>query len=180
MDREPDINRGSRSSGLQQGLSFLLGPSETLTDSDARRRSRLLSALLLIMLMVFAFIDTTKSVMDPDYTVVWFGYPFIVAAFALNRRGAFALGSWIILLMFPGVLFAAQILKVSGSGPNTLSYLVLGIMLASLLRPSRETAVYAGLNLVGILLMPLLSRGGIAWEMILTPLAINGIGTALT
>ncbi len=162
-------------------IDLLIDPPARLSHPDERRRSRLLSGFLLIMLVCFGSVDCYQALDDPSYQVPWYGYLFMLGAYCLNRcLGRFGLASWLQLMMFPVVIFVSLVLDKPGFTTSDLSYLVLGIMLASLLRGSKETAVFAGLNLAGMLLLPLLLPGSVQWRELITPLGIVGIGSALT
>ncbi len=148
--------------------------------ADQQRRSRLLSWLILIMLVAFGTVDLVEAHTQTDYQVPWIGYALMVSSYLLNWRGLFCLASWLQMSMFPLVIFSSVLHHDPGFTIPDLSYLLLGIMLASLLRDFLETILFAAFNLLSMLALPLLAPEVVpSWGSMLTPLATTGIGTTL-
>src|SRR6266545_4771919 len=138
-----------------------------------------LAIFLLLMTAIFMLVDTTRSLTVPQYRVPWYGYLFLGTAYALNRTRLYILAAGLTLSMVPLVVFATP-WSDAPSAANTLHYLILGILLASIFLSIRGLAIIASVNVVGVLLLPILAPVAIPnFAGIVTPLAINTIGAAL-
>jgi signal transduction histidine kinase len=111
----------------------------------------------------FGALDAFYVATKPGYVPPWYGYLLLVTAYALVRRGLYTAGAFLTLAMVPAVAFGLVASGRSASPRTTLSFLVLGIMLSSVLLPVRAVAVLTLLNLVGLsalrLLLPSLPGG---------------------
>ncbi len=157
----------------------LIEPAPAIRDVALRHKSRLLAIFLLLMTAIFMLVDTTRSLTVPQYRVPWYGYLFLGTAYALNRTRLYILAAGLTLSMVPLVVFATP-WSDAPSAANTLHYLILGILLASIFLSIRGLAIIASVNVVGVLLLPILAPVAIPnFAGIVTPLAINTIGAAL-
>jgi signal transduction histidine kinase len=116
-------------------LRAILGPSERIGDVGQRRRARWLAGLLVLMIAAFGTLDAYYLATRPGYLPPWYGYLFLGASYGLVRRGRYTSGALLALAMNPLVVFALVASGKSASPTTTLSFLVLGIMLASVLLP---------------------------------------------
>jgi len=168
--------RGGRFNTILQAL---IEPAPDIRDVALRHKSRLLAIFLLIMTAIFMLVDTHRSLTIPEYRVPWYGYLFLGTAYMLNRTRHYTLAAALTLSMFPLVVFATP-WSDPPSAANTLNYLVLGILLASIFFSVRGLAIIATVNIVGLLLLPILAPVVIpAFTTIVTPLAVNTIGATL-
>jgi signal transduction histidine kinase len=130
-------------------------------DPAARRRSRLLGAFLLVMIVLFAGLDGVGMLTQPGYTPPWSGYLFLASAWLLNRRGYYQVSAGLTLGMFPAVIFG-EVLQRAGANPaSTLAFLLPGLIVASILLPMWGLLLFAGLNLASVLAMWMLVPGSI-------------------
>ena len=150
------------------------------TDPSARRRTRLLAAFLLVLVVVFGVVDLTGLLTVPGYTPPWYGYLFFAAAGLLNRLGRYTAAAGVALAMFP-VVILGMILDGSPSRPElTLVYLAPGVLLASILLSARGTALFAAFSLATILATPfLVSEAVLPPRAIVVPLALVAITAGL-
>lgn len=116
--------------------------------------------------MTFAFgtLDLFYIVTKPGYVPPWYGYVLLFTAYTLVRRGRYTAGALLTLAMVPAVAFGLVASGRSASPRTTLSFLVLGIMLSSVLLPVRAVALLTALDLAGIaalgVFLPPLAGGG--------------------
>ena len=150
------------------------------TDSSARRRTRLLAAFLLVLVVVFGVVDLTGLLTVPGYAPPWYGYLFFAAAGLLNRFGRYTAAAGVALAMFP-VVILGMILDGSPSRPElSLVYLAPGVLLASILLSARGTALFAAFSLATILATPFLVPEAVASSRaIVVPLALVAITAGL-
>jgi two-component system cell cycle sensor histidine kinase/response regulator CckA len=174
---QPDQSAGQF---VEQLRRWLLEPAASIQDIAIRHKSRLLAIFLLLMMAIFAGVDITRSIMVPGNAVPWYGYVFLGTAYILNRTGYYKLAAILTSSMFPLVIFS-QVLRHTANTPIlSFNYLILGLMLGSILLSGRGVAILAGVNIGGILLMPILVPEVIpGFNQILTPLATNAIGATL-
>jgi len=123
-------------------------------DPAIRRKSRLLNAFLLIAIAVFGLVDVVYAATRPGYTPPWYGYAFLLVALLLNRGGRYRGAASVTLAMFPLVIVALVVSGASAEPRTTLSYLVPGILLASILLSWRGVAVFTLVSLGVLALMP--------------------------
>src|SRR5688572_12525443 len=127
-----------------------LGPSTAILDTGNRRRALWLSALLLLMVGAFGTLDLFYILTKPGYVPPWYGYVLLVAAYGLVRSGRYTTGAMLTLAMVPAVAFGLVASGQSASPRTTLSFLVLGIMLSSVLLPVRAVVLITLFDLAGI------------------------------
>jgi two-component system cell cycle sensor histidine kinase/response regulator CckA len=162
-------------------LSAVVGPPPVVHDADVRRRSRLLGVLIAVMVVIFACVDFGKSRAVPGYQVPWIGYLFLLGTFVLNRAGRYGAASRLVLVMFPVVILWMIVVAGPSADFTQLNFLVLGILLASLLRGTPETVAFAAASVAMVAVLPFVlpAAAGRRIEFV-TPLAVNGVGAALT
>ena len=162
---------------------WLTEPHDAIRDVAVRRKSRLLATLLLLMFGLFLLLDISYYIRIPGYVTSpgdLMGYLLLGSAYLLNRRKQYALSAALVIAMFPLVLFSGIITNQTHNPTATLSFLVLGILLGSILLSMRAVGILAAVNISGIVLMPTLASETIPdMAMIINPLALNLIGTAL-
>ena len=147
---------------------------------DVQHKSRLLSIFLLLMIVIFAGVDAAYVLTVPGYAVPWYGYLFLLTAYLLNRLPYYHVSAWLVLIMFPIVIFST-ILNDEANDPGvSLGFLMLGLVIASILLSIRGVFFLALVNSAGIfLLLWLAPRSFPEFSSIVAPLAIFMIGSAL-
>jgi signal transduction histidine kinase len=136
-------------------LGVVLGPSERIGDAGQRRRARWLGGLLVLMIAAFGTLDTYYLITRPGYLPPWYGYVLLGSSYALVRTGRYTAGALLALAMNPLVVFALVASGGSASPLTTLSFLVLGIMLASVLLPVTAVLGLTLLDAFGVVLLGL-------------------------
>jgi signal transduction histidine kinase len=134
----------------------LLGPSERIGDAGQRRRARWLAGLLVLMIASFGTLDIYYLVTRPAYVPPWYGYLFLGTSYGLVRSGRYTAGAVLALAMNPLVVFALVGSGASASPLTTLSFLVLGIMLASVLLPVTAVLGLTLLDACGVIVLGIL------------------------
>ena len=148
---------------------------------EVRRKSRLLAAFLLVAVAVFGLVDVVYVSTVPGYTPPWYGYAFLLGAWVLNQRGHYRASASVTLAMFPLVIFALVVSGSSAEPRTTLSYLVLGILLASILLSWRGVAFFTLVSLGGLALMPVLAPAAVpSWGDLVGPFSITALGAGLS
>ena len=138
-------------------VTGLLGPSERIGDAGQRRRARWLAGLLVLMIAAFGTLDAYYLLTRPGYVPPWYGYLFLGTSYGLVRTGRYTAGALLALAMNPLVVFALIASGASASPMTTLSFLVLGIMLASVLLPVTAVLGLVLLDAVGVIALALQS-----------------------
>ena len=150
-------------------------------DALGRHRSRILAAFLLVSLAVFGFVDSVYVLTVPGYAPPWYGYGLLVGAWLLNRCGRYGAAATVTLAMFPLVIFSLVVTGRAAEPSTTLSYLVLGILLASILLGWRGVALVTLVSLGGLALMPLLARDTVPSMLALVgPFSVTALGAGLS
>lgn len=149
-------------------MDFVLGPSERLGDSGQRRRARWLAGLVVLMIGAFGTLDAFYLLTRPGYVPPWYGYVLLWTSYALVRSGRYTAGALLVLSMNPLVVFALVGTGASASPLTTLSFLVLGIMLASVLVPVGAVVVLTALDAIGVVVLGLVREN-----------AVGGFGTLI-
>ena len=149
-------------------------------DTAIQRKSRLLSTFLLVMILIFISLDTVYVLTIPGYAVPWYGYIFLVTAYTFNRFGYYMVSAYLVMGMFPIVVFISIVSGDATSATENLSYLILGLIVGSILLSLNDLLVLGIINIVGVLLLPRLAPSAFpAAHTIIGPLAIIMIGTLL-
>lgn len=163
-----------------QRLSQLLIEPPPEYEAAIRRKSRLLSIFLLVMIAIFSVVDLVLVRFVPGYVVPWYGYVFLLAAYILNRLRYYAVSAGLVVFMFPAVIFFS-ILRGDVNDPAvSLGFLMVGLIVASIFLSQRGVLILAIGNSVGIFLLPHLAPQFFPEiSSIIIPLAIVLISSAL-
>ena len=132
---------------------FLVEPVHT-KDMQNLRQSRLLSAFLFAMILTFSVVDGISVLTIPDYQVPWYGYIFLFGAYSLNRLAYYRLSSILCVFMFPVVVFASILSGSSNEPVVSLSFLLVGLIVAELFMSRWGVVILALTDVIGILLLP--------------------------
>jgi len=150
----------------------VLGPSERIGDAGQRRRARWLAGLLVLMMAAFGALDAYYLLTRPGYVPPWYGYLFLGTSYALVRSGRYTSGALLALAMNPMVVFALVGSGASASPLTTLSFLVLGITLASVLLPVTAVLGLTLLDAFGVVLLGAFGPSRGSPEMLIGPLVL--------
>ncbi len=134
--------------------SVLIEPPARIVDISVRHKSRLLNLFLLPLIIVFVVVDGVYLISTPGYMPPWYGYIFLVGAYLLNRNGLYSIAAFLILTMFPSVIFTNIILGTAADPVLTLYYLIPGLILGGILLSMAATAFFVLAELVVIFLIP--------------------------
>ena len=165
---------------FQQLQQQLIEPLAVIDDPALLRTARLLAILLLVMIALFALVDITRIVTTPGYHTPWYGYLLFGSAYALSSYRYHRLAAGLTIGAFPLIIFTT-IVQNPAIGLNTsIHYLVLSVFLAGIFLPRRGLALIAGINIVGLLLLPIALPLAIpTYTPLVTPIAVNAITAAL-
>jgi signal transduction histidine kinase len=169
--RTPAV-RPNRSGRVARFIDAVLGPSERIGDAGQRRRARWLGGLLVLMIAAFGMLDSYYLVTRPGYVPPWYGYLFLGTSYGLVRTGRYTSGALLALAMNPMVVFALVASEASASPLTTLSFLVLGIMLASVLLPVTAVIALTLLDALGIVVLASIGRPVQGLETLVGPLVL--------
>ena len=166
-------------SALDHLQKILIEPPQSY-DTAIRHKSRLLSIFLLVMIFIFTAVDVSYVLTVPGYSVPWYGYIFLLTSFALNRWGYYKIAAGLVVFMFPAVIFFSILSGQVNDPVVSLSFLVPGLILASILLSVRGVVLVAFVNMVGILLLPrLLPQSFPNFSVIISQLAVLTISAVL-
>lgn len=168
-------------SRLKAWFTSFVEPHPSIQDVALRYKSRLLTIILIAMIGIFLALDTVNIITIPGYRVPWYGYVFLLTALGLNKTGWYLASSSLTLVMFPLVIFS-----MIGSGrvadiDQTLSLLVISIILGGILLSQRELLLLAGANMIGIIVTAfILPRHSVELAAIIGAGVTNILATGLT
>jgi PAS domain S-box-containing protein len=156
------------------------GQATVPVDPARRRKTKLLSTLLVLMAVVFAVADLVSWLTRPGYLPPWYGYVFLLVAWLLNRFGRYLVAAGLTVASFPISTFWQAMAQTGADARDTLSYLVIGVLFASILLSARVTMLFSGICLLGVALMPLVAPVALpSASDIVSPLALVGIAAGL-
>ncbi|MEO7908365.1 MAG: PAS domain S-box protein [Roseiflexaceae bacterium] len=165
---------------VQWLLQQLIEPLSAIDDLALRRTARLLAIFLLVMIALFAVVDTTRILSTPGYHAPWYGYLLFGSAYALSRTRSYRLAAGLTIGAFPMIIFTAIVHAPANGLNTTIHYLVLSVFLASIFLSRRGLAIIAGINIAGLLILPIALPLAIpTYTPLVTPIAVNTIGAAL-
>ena len=166
-------------STLDQLRRIFIEPLQSY-DTTVRHKSRLLSIFLLVMILIFTAVDITYVLTVPGYTVPWYGYVFLLISYALNRWRYYKLAAGLVVFMFPAVIFSSIFIGHAHEPGVSLSFLVTGLIVASILLSPKDVVLLAFVNMFGILMLPrLMPHVFLNLSVIIGPLAVLTISAAL-
>jgi len=140
----------------------LIEPQAHIVDVALRHKARLLNTFLLPMLLVFAGVDAVYLATVPGYRPPWYGYVFLFGSYLLNRSRLYRVAPFLVLVMFPIVIFVNIVSGEATIPLTTLYYLVPGLILGGILLPLPATAFFALLEIAVILAMPIVAPNAFA------------------
>ncbi len=147
-----------RYQGIRQVWDRLTAPHFAIENSADQHKARLLSTFLILIIGLFlasdlyAFVVTGTNPIEFPMVV---GYPLLIVAYFLSRTQYNWIGALLAVSMFIGFSFA---LVFQQNDPSlALTYLIPGLLLASMFFSVRGTAVTMGIVLLGMLLLPVIA-----------------------
>jgi signal transduction histidine kinase len=148
---------------------FLIEPPNAIRDPERRRRARLLSSLLaaLILLGIASpFVVPTLAptvysegytvLQDPTFYAIVAGTALVTVAYILSRTRHYLVAANITVFAISAAAIAYSIIQPADT-ERMLGYLVMDVLLGSMLLSVNGTLVLAVANLLGGLLIPVLS-----------------------
>src|SRR5262245_51663353 len=96
---------------MLQHFDRLLIEPPRVYEAAIRLKSRLLSSFLLAMIILFSMVDVVSVLTIPGYIVPWYGYVFLLTAYALNRWSYYPASASLVVFMFPAVIFYSILAK---------------------------------------------------------------------
>ena len=136
---------------------LLVEPGKRLQDPEKRRRSRLLSSLLVPYIPSFAIMANWSWLAQPFQTFLWGAFIVLCIAYFLNRRGDYALASVLSVVtgsLVPFMMFLLHGVQTSQMAILALVWTAANLITGYLLLNLRGTVLTAVANLAGIVLLP--------------------------
>jgi PAS domain S-box-containing protein len=133
---------------------IFIEPPTTIQDVSLRIKSRLLNSFLLILIFIFAGVDTTYLLTVAGYQPPWYGYIFLITSYLLNKSGRYTISAFLVSAMFPIVIFANIASGEARVPVITLYYLVSGVILAAILLTNWGVLVLAVIDAAIVLTAP--------------------------
>lgn len=143
----------------------LTEPADAITTLEDRRRARLLSALLVILiplgtigaLIAPILLDPTYAPLDdPFFYVAAGGMLTLIIGYVVSRSTHYQVGAVLSLLAISGTSIGSVAVFPQGT-QTILIYLAVDVLLASLLLPLSGTIILAIVNLLAASMLPLFS-----------------------
>ncbi len=156
--------------------AWLIEPPSSFQPAQ-QRQSRLLSTMLVVLIglgLVGSILPNILFPLEPWWENTGLLLTIAVAlilvfAYGINRKGHYVSAAWLTILILNAGIFADVLSSQNLSTNNSLFYLILPILFASILLSERAALAVAVLNVVGILLLPaMLAMSGRSAEI--TPL----------
>ncbi len=153
--REKDDETGTAPGKL---IRALVEPPRDVVDAQRRRQMRLLSALLLVILLVGGVSGLVQLLIVPGFLatfkVIAGALVALSIAYALARTRHYPMAA-VLACLTPAVASYAGLLA-NPSDQSAFVFLLIGVLLSSMLLDLKWTLGFAGLNLIGLLALPLL------------------------
>ena len=146
---------------------WLTDPHPSLEQRGQRRQARLLAALLVFLApvgLLSAVVPIVLPAWGPDFQAAdfWmslFATGMLAAAYGVNRSGHFKLATWLLIFAGTALIFTFSAPYDTISKVDFLVFLVFFVLLASVMLSLRAAFLYAVLNGVIMLALPLLFPG---------------------
>jgi len=163
--------------------AILVDPSIMVKDLALRRKAKLLSTFILFMVLFFTVVNVSYYFMIPGYgfpvsDIV--GFLFLICAYFFSRTRFYKITAFLIMIMFPIVIFMSAVTGPVTEFTVSLTFLVLSYILCSIFLSIRTTIFVIGVNIAGIILLPIVSPSVIGdYSEIIAPLMVNLIAAGL-
>ncbi len=154
---------------LSKVRRFLIEPPDAIRDPERRRRARLLSSLLAALILLgiaspFVVPTLAPTMYSEDYTVlqdptlyaIAAGIVLVTVAYILSRTRHYLVAANITVFAISAAAIAYSVIQPVDT-ERMLGYLVMDVLLGSMLLSVNGTLVLAVANLLGGLLIPVLS-----------------------
>ncbi len=142
----------------------LTAPSLSLHTAEQRHRSRLLAALLLILIifggigiiLVRVSLHIPNWLVDPLFWLVLGLWLSLIAAYRISRTPRYPLAAVMVIVVMGVGVYIVTITSPAGTDFDViLIYLAVTVLLSSMLVSLRVTLTIAGVSIASILLLPL-------------------------
>src|SRR5690606_131589 len=154
----------------------LVAPAAALDDLAARKKARLLAAMMTLLITIFLIADTVFMIARPGYVPPWYGYLFLFTAYSLARTRYHTIGAAILLAMFPIVTLA---LTLSGGfvEPHIgVSFLVVGLLLGTIFLEIAGLIVQTAVHLTVVALIATVAPDiGLSKASVAATMAVNAL-----
>jgi len=157
-------------------LKQLTKPHYSITDEISKRKSRLLSFILIglqLISMPFGilyFLHTNLHIEQNIFAVIL----LLIIVYFINKIGKYRLSIFILVLSFPAVQLADLLLNISFNPASTISFLVVGIVLSGIFMDFTDIIIVSSVYTAAIILIGFTARSAIPdFKIIISPLMIN-------
>jgi PAS domain S-box-containing protein len=158
--REPSIGYAARI--LRTARRWLIEPAPSVQGVAQRHRARLLASLLLGVTLAVAINIVYSSLIGSFSPVFLAVFAFLATAYGVSRTRHYTVASVLALLILSAPSLALMLGETDFSETAVRSHMIwlaLPIVLGSLLLPIRGMIVFAAVNLIGMLFLPVLMPG---------------------
>lgn len=154
----PDSNDVSVEKDWRAYWLNLVKPSEEIQNQEARRQASLVAGISMALILSMLIILPIWILANPDFIAIPYISIGIVAglivSYILSRSKRYKIGSYVLVGLFPLVIFA---IVLTAPGPMTermlaLNFLVPAILLVSILYGIRETIIFGIICLSGLMI----------------------------
>lgn len=155
-----------------------------VTDSDERRRARLLASILIALIVLSALLLAVALIVERSEISGWqyslIAFLTMVLAYALSRSRWPQLGAWLMIVGFGGAtLIAIPFVADSILAPRMMIFLIVPMLFASLLLGARAALACSVLILLGSLTLPF-SLEWLKFNDIVLPLVVIALVAAMS
>ncbi len=161
---------------------WLTEPSAAIQKPENRRRTQLLSSLLIILIPLPIIVFIARLFTDPAFRpslIALGGLITLLIVYGLSRTRYYKLAAGLIISLFPITIFSMVITAYTPADfNNLLSYLALGVILGSILLPIRATIILAAIDIGWLLLLPTIIPE-VTFTLMISPLTFLFLLTGL-
>jgi PAS domain S-box-containing protein len=165
-------------------VEYLLRTVPGIESIKMRRKSRVLSAMLIVMIVGFGIVDLRGVLLKPGYQVPWYGYLFLFSSYVLNRYKSYNVAAAMTVLMFPIVTFAMVLTQAnvsSATGATNLYYIAVGNLVGSILLSFWGLVAYSLVTLGGIVSLHYVAKPLFPeFALLVGPLTLNAVVSLLS
>ena len=160
---------------------WLTGPAISIQEPEENRQASLIAALLLLIIGLslilvvidWAFTATSNRSYNSSKTLVFLiALILLSVAYGLSRSIYYRLGALLTVLISSATVFVGYLFEVNPGELYLLFYLAIPIFFSAIFLSIKITNLIIGLNLAGLLLLPLLTTGTSYRDILTGPFGI--------
>lgn len=161
---------------LKNVWGWLTEPSSSVQRPDRRRQAQLLASTLVCLIVLSVLAEGAMSLWHSDGAYAGFGWmavsiAILVVAYGLSRTRYYQIAAILVIAVASAATFMVSVYGNDPPDLNFLAYLIVPILVSIMFVSLQTTAIFALVNVLGLLILPALDARILLLEVAAGPLS---------